>query len=1137
MKKNAILLLVIMSLAVLATTASAKETYFKFNITSHDELELLTRVISIDNVVDKTVYAYANDEELRRFESLGYTYTTLPPPSSLIKPKMSSEKSDIMAWDSYPTYDGYEAMMSQFASNYPDLCRLEYAGYTTEGRQIIFAVISDNVDVNEDEPEVMYTSSMHGDEITAYVLMLRLIDSLLTSYGSDSLVTRLIDSCEIWINPLANPDGTYHGGNSTVGSAQRYNANSIDLNRNFPDPDDGQHPDGYAWQPETVVMMNVADNHNFVISTNFHGGAEVLNYPWDTYSKLHADNSWYMDICRNYADTAQHYSPSGYLTDLNNGITNGYAWYTITGGRQDFMNYWHHCKEITLEISTTKLPSGSQLPSFWTYNRSALLNYLENALYGIRGIITDASTGNPLRAKVRLLGHDFDSSEVYSDAAVGDYHRMIDPGTYNIEYSAPGYYVDTVYSISVTDFTAVHVNEALTPLPILPDLAYLSYSGPDINPGDINVQIDVTLVNNGAGNATNTSATISTTDPYITINQDGTTFPAIQALGGTGTSQSVFAFDVSSSCPLYHEVTFRLDVTADLGYSETIYFSLFVGQSVENFETGDFSAYSWQSAGNLPWQVVTEAPYEGTYCAKSGTIGDNQTSTMQITVDVTAAGSISFHYKVSSELGWDYFKFYINSTLKGQWSGEVGWTGASFDVSPGTYTFKWVYIKDSYSSSGSDCAWVDKVVFPPNQKSITITTPGLPDWTVNVAYSQQLEADGGAGALTWTDKNGSLAGTGLTLSTSGLLSGTPTSAGPISFTARVVDEESTAGEKPFNFTINNALTIITPSSLPEATQSSPYSLQLEVSGGTGTKTWGDKFSQLAGSGLTLSSSGLISGTPTSTGTIDFTAVVSDVPGASTEKALSVKVNAPVSVASADVPDWTRGVALSVQFDALGGTAPLVWDDKTGVLSSYGLSLSGDGLLSGTPTSSGPAGFIARVTDANGSVDQAACSFTLNDPVAITTADIPSAVVGETFSYQLTSSGGTGTITWLDLTSDLDGTGLALSTEGLLSGTPLATGTINFTALAGDQVGSSDARAFDVAVDVSFICGDATGDTFINLLDILYIIDYIYGDPPGEAPDPVDSADINADGFVNLLDILGLIDFVYSDPPGPAPNCP
>jgi len=178
---------------------------------------------------------------------------------------------------------------------------------------LLFAKISDNVNVEEDEPEVMYTSTMHGDETTGYVLMLRLIDSLLSTYGSDSLVTRLVDSCEIWINPLANPDGTYYGGNSSVYSARRYNANNVDLNRNYPDPEDGDHPDGNSWQAETVAFMAFAEAHSLVISTNIHGGAEVLNYPWDTWSQRHADDNWWIDISRMFADTVHAYSPAGYL--------------------------------------------------------------------------------------------------------------------------------------------------------------------------------------------------------------------------------------------------------------------------------------------------------------------------------------------------------------------------------------------------------------------------------------------------------------------------------------------------------------------------------------------------------------------------------------------------------------------------------------------------------------------------------------------------------------------------------------------------------------------------------------------------------------------------------------------------------
>ncbi|MBK6966466.1 MAG: hypothetical protein IPH20_21865 [Bacteroidales bacterium] len=66
--------------------------------------------------------------------------------------------------------------------------------------------------------------------------------------------------------------------------ARRYNINGVDLNRNYPDPEDGDHPDGYAWQPETVAFMNFAGQHDFVAAANFHGGVEVVNYPWDTWA-------------------------------------------------------------------------------------------------------------------------------------------------------------------------------------------------------------------------------------------------------------------------------------------------------------------------------------------------------------------------------------------------------------------------------------------------------------------------------------------------------------------------------------------------------------------------------------------------------------------------------------------------------------------------------------------------------------------------------------------------------------------------------------------------------------------------------------------------------------------------------------
>lgn len=466
MHRSYLFLGILASCLIAAIPAVAAETYFSFEIETRAELDALTRIVSIDNVDGNTVFAYANDEQWDAFRQLGYSVTILPKPGEMIEPRMSSSLKDIQDWDTYPTYEAYVAMMYQFAADYPDLCTVDSIGHSVLGRAILFARISDNVTVEEDEPEVMYTSTMHGDETAGYVLMLRLIDYLLSNHGTDPQVTTLVDSLEIWINPLANPDGTYRGGNHTVFGATRYNYNWVDLNRNFPDPQDGPHPDGNSWQPETVCMMDLAVANRFVLSVNFHGGAEVVNYPWDTWPRRHPDDAWFQDLSRDYADLAQANSPPGYMTDLNNGITNGWDWYTINGGRQDYMNYWHGCRETTIELSHTKLLPEAQLPAWWDYNRDALLNYLEKALRGVRGVVTDVNTGNPVLAFIRVLGHDEDSSEIYTDPDVGNYHRMLAPGTYDFEFSAGGYQTRTVYGVNVAEDQVVVLDIALgTPQP------------------------------------------------------------------------------------------------------------------------------------------------------------------------------------------------------------------------------------------------------------------------------------------------------------------------------------------------------------------------------------------------------------------------------------------------------------------------------------------------------------------------------------------------------------------------------------------------------------------------------------------------------------------------------------------------
>lgn len=426
------------------------EVYFSFQLGDLSQISALTQKISISDVSGNTILAYANKKEFNQFLSYSIDYKVLTAPSELYPVQSSDSPSQVLTWNYYPTYTAYESLMQQFATDHPEICKLITLTTLASGRKLLALRISDNVDIQENEPEFLYSSSIHGDETTGYVLMLHLADYLLTGYGTDDRITNIVNNTDIVICPLANPDGTYHGGNNSVNGATRYNANNIDLNRNYPDPKAGPHPDGNAWQPENVAFMNFSGFNTFTMGANFHGGTEVLNYPWDTWAKVTADDAWWIYTSREYVDTVHANSPASYFNGYNNGITNGYVWYEITGGLQDYMNFFRHCRESTIEISDTKLVPENQLITHWNYNYRSLLNYIEQAGYGLRGLVTDSMSGAPLNAKIYIEGFDIDSSYVYTDPQIGDYHRLLKAGTYNVTYSSNGYYPKT-FAIQVND--------------------------------------------------------------------------------------------------------------------------------------------------------------------------------------------------------------------------------------------------------------------------------------------------------------------------------------------------------------------------------------------------------------------------------------------------------------------------------------------------------------------------------------------------------------------------------------------------------------------------------------------------------------------------------------------------------------
>ncbi len=196
----------------------------------------LTKNVSILSVKEKTVLISLSPLNVEWFILQKYNYTILA--KNVTKGILSAESmAEAMEWDKYPTYTQYDSIMQSFNTLYPTLCDLDTIGTSVNGKLVLVLKISDNPDSNEDEPEVFYSSTMHGDETGGFILMLRLADYLLKNYNTDARLRTLVNNLEIWINPLANPDGTYRSGDVVSSTTStRYNANGVDLNRNFPDP-------------------------------------------------------------------------------------------------------------------------------------------------------------------------------------------------------------------------------------------------------------------------------------------------------------------------------------------------------------------------------------------------------------------------------------------------------------------------------------------------------------------------------------------------------------------------------------------------------------------------------------------------------------------------------------------------------------------------------------------------------------------------------------------------------------------------------------------------------------------------------------------------------------------------------------
>ena len=316
-----------------------------------------------------------------------------------------SSAADKAIFDKYPTPEEIEKVLKQFAAKYPTFMKLISLGKSVENRDLWMVKLSDNVNVDEVEPEVKYIANMHGNEIVGRELMVLLIKDLAEGYSN---------------------------GNSRI--KRRGNAKWTDLNRDFPDfttQDNQNSPNGR--DPETKAIMKFQAQRNFALSANFHGGTKVVNYPWDTTSSDFPLDKLVKEISVEYAKENQDMRNS---RRFKQGVVNGYDWYEVDGGMQDWSYKWHGDLQVTVELSNTKWPDYDDMDDYYKENRESLVRYLERISQGAGFNSQDKN----LKGQVEIIKTSGSSQSTLGKFPFGggEFYKVLENGNYQFKVNAQG---------------------------------------------------------------------------------------------------------------------------------------------------------------------------------------------------------------------------------------------------------------------------------------------------------------------------------------------------------------------------------------------------------------------------------------------------------------------------------------------------------------------------------------------------------------------------------------------------------------------------------------------------------------------------------------------------------------------------
>ncbi len=385
----------------------------------------------------------------------------------------------------YPHLPVLERQFFDLISAYPHLARAYQIGQSTSWNQPIWGIrVSSNPDIDKDAPAALFTGIHHAREPLGAFLCKALLEELVTSYGKSARHTRLLDSLEIWLVPIVNPDGyEYIIQNQLQFPWWRKNlrdnngdglfdplVDGVDLNRNYDfNWDDGGDGNPASWfyrgssafsENEIQALRDLARRENFVVGASYHSYGEAVLYPWGNFHRA-PDQDLIFDIAQRCAGQIGRLSGSGSynVLPLNGRVGQSSIWMYGELGTIDFI----------IETGEEYFAAPEDIPRIVKENVRGALFLLERALCsGVTGHVRDRQTGKPLAAEIHVTGSEAAYVKCrHADTARGRFDRLLFPGNYTLEIRAPGYKTEIIAGVQIHRDRMTVLDIAMTRQPVM----------------------------------------------------------------------------------------------------------------------------------------------------------------------------------------------------------------------------------------------------------------------------------------------------------------------------------------------------------------------------------------------------------------------------------------------------------------------------------------------------------------------------------------------------------------------------------------------------------------------------------------------------------------------------------------------